>query len=261
MGHPSATRRVQLVQAMVARLLVEELGLAGREVALRLGIAPSAVSQYVNGRRLGTGLAGYASDPALRHQLRRLARDIARSTATPDEIGSQILETALAMGPTPGARGPAEEVTLTPALVRQLSRRIAAEQAAVSACMRLAQKARDEYTRAVFRQIASDSLRHAEIVASLTPILERGATAAYASGITPDDVRQLIARERHAEEGSAVQLGDGLGGVVALLLQSMEADERKHEAILEGLLREGFRARPARVGRGRAPGAGTRSSR
>jgi uncharacterized protein len=237
---PSATRRVQLVQATIARLLVEELGMSGRDVALRLGIAPSAVSQYVNGRRLGVGLAAYAGDPRVRRKLRRLARDIARSTATPEEIGSQVLEAALEMGPMPGSTRPTVEIALTPAVVRQLRRRIAAEQAAVSACMRLAQKARDEYTRAVFRQIASDSLRHAEIVASLTPILERGATAAYASGITPDDVRQLIRRERHAEEGSAVEFGEGLGGVVALLLQSMEADERKHEAILEGLLREGF---------------------
>jgi predicted transcriptional regulator len=240
MASLSPTRRVQLVQAMVARILVEELGMAGTEVARRLGIAPSAVSQYVNGRRLGAGIAGYASDPDARRRLRRLSREIARSSSSPEEIGSQLLQAALAMGPSPGTPTISKEVALTPAVVRQLSRRIAAEQAAVSACMRLAQKARDEYTRAVFRQIASDSLRHAEIVASLTPILERGATGAYASGITPDDVRQLIARERHAEESSAVQLGEGLGGVVALLLQSMEADERKHEAILEGLLREGF---------------------
>jgi hypothetical protein len=106
--------------------------------------------------------------------------------------------------------------------------------------MRLAQKARDELTRAVFRQIASDSLRHAEIVASLTTYLDRGTSNVYASGITPREVRDLIDREREAETEVADGTGPPIGGLLALLLESMEADERKHARMLQGLLESGF---------------------
>ena len=124
-------------------------------------------------------------------------------------------------------------------LVRALRLRVRGEQAAVGSCMQLAQKARDELTRAIFRQIASDSLRHAEIVASLATYLDRGAASAHASGITRRDVQQLIAKEKAAEAGGP-DLAKWLGGTMHLLAASMEADERKHDELLRGLLESGF---------------------
>jgi rubrerythrin len=117
---------------------------------------------------------------------------------------------------------------------------VRAEQAAVSMCMRLAQRARDELTRAILRQIASDSLRHAEIVASLAPYLDRGITEAHASGITRKEIEVLIEGERRAEAGADVVTAGDLGGTMRLLIASMEADERKHTDLLQGLLDSGF---------------------
>ena len=107
-------------------------------------------------------------------------------------------------------------------------------------CMRLAQRARDELTRAILRQIASDSLRHAEIVASLAPYLDRGIAEAHASGITRREIEVLIEGERRAEAGADVVTSRDLGGTMALLIASMEADERKHADLLQGLLNSGF---------------------
>ena len=121
-----------------------------------------------------------------------------------------------------------------------LRRRVRAEQAAVTMCMRLAQRARDELTRAILRQIASDSLRHAEIVASLAPYLDRGIAEAHASGITRREIEVLIEGERRAEAGADVVTSRDLGGTMALLIASMEADERKHADLLQGLLNSGF---------------------
>jgi hypothetical protein len=126
------------------------------------------------------------------------------------------------------------------AMTKRLQRRIAAEQQTVADCMDLAQKARDELTRAIFRQIASDSLRHSEIAASIAQELDRGNRNAPSSGITRADVDRLIAREREAEDHAAMGLSGEVGGVLAVLAASMEADERKHEEILEGLRSTGF---------------------
>ncbi|HZY69690.1 MAG TPA: hypothetical protein VFF67_01770 [Thermoplasmata archaeon] len=255
MERVSPTHRVQVILALVARALVDEHGLRGKEAAERLYLAPSAVSQYLNGRRLGREVASVGALPAVRRSVRALARELARSPSAPEELAGRLLTVAAetlassARGGHGGSPAPAGRSALDPGLGRRLRRRIAVEQEAVAACMRLAQKARDEYTRAVFRQIASDSLRHAEIVATLTPILDRGVPTTYATGITREDVLDLIERERRAEERSSVELGEEVGGVATLLTQSMEADERKHEALLEGMLRLGFA--PPRRGHGR----------
>jgi hypothetical protein len=107
--------------------------------------------------------------------------------------------------------------------------------------MRLAQRARDELTRALLRQIASDSLRHAEIVASLVPYIDRGVSTAFASGITRKEVEALIEGERNAEAQADSASARHLHGTMAILIASMEADERKHADLLRSLLTAGFR--------------------
>jgi len=126
-------------------------------------------------------------------------------------------------------------------LAKWLRLRVRAEQVAVTQCMRLAQRARDELTRTILRQIASDSLRHAEIVASLAGYIDRGVSGAFASGITRKEVEALIESERKAEAQADSELARHLQGTMAILVASMEADERKHAELLRGLLISGFR--------------------
>jgi rubrerythrin len=126
-------------------------------------------------------------------------------------------------------------------LAKWLRQRVKAEQVAVTQCMRLAQKARDELTRALLRQVASDSLRHAEIVASLAPYIDRGVSSAFASGITRKEIEALIEGERKAEAQADSASTRHLRGTMAILIASMEADERKHAELLRGLLDTGFR--------------------
>jgi hypothetical protein len=237
---------VQVLQGLVARELVEGLGLSGRRAAELLGLAPSAVSQYLSGRRLRVLFPAFAA----RGEARRIARRVANRLLDlgAGEVGPPRLflesaaELAERAGGPPGVRGKPEPVPETVPdreLMRALRVRVLAEQTAVAYCMQLAQKARDELTRAIFRQIASDSLRHAEIVASLAANVDRGMGTTYASGITPKDVERLIQKEQAAEKGGP-NFSRWLGGTMALLVDSMEADERKHDELLRGLLNHGF---------------------
>ncbi len=155
-----------------------------------------------------------------------------------------VLQAAITLSERPASRrasptahfpgAPSAEVRRR--LPKWLRKRIAGEQAAVAECMRLAQRSRDELTRALFRQIASDSLRHAEIVASLAAYLDRGVSASAPTGITRAEVERLIEREHAAEASEGIDLGRNLGGMMHLLWESMEADERKHEELLRRLL-------------------------
>jgi uncharacterized protein len=239
-AEPSPVAWVQVMQAMVARELVEGFGLPERKAADLLGVVPSSVSQYLSGKRLGPKLARYLSDEGAR----RLARATAQQLMSSGGDARSVLQAAIGLeelfapGGTPTARSPSRRPTAevdrnTP---RWLRNRIAGEQNAVAECMRLAQRSRDELTRALFRQIASDSLRHAEIVASIAAYLDRGVSASIPTGISRGDIEHLIAREHEAERTVEGDLGPQLGGVMRILWDSMEADEQKHEVLLQKLL-------------------------
>lgn len=244
----SPSQYVLVLQALVARELVEGMGLSGARAAALLGVAPSAISQYRSGKRRIVPTEGLAVRPEVQDIVHGVAAALAADRTPTGPAVRPLLEAAATLyeefegaGATPApARRPAHR-----ALARQLHRRVAAEQTAVTDCMHLAQKSRDELTRAIFRQLAADSLRHAEIAASLAAYLERGVDRTWASGITPEDVRQLIRREHEAEHEIAAPSAGPLGGVMALLASSMEADERKHTELLEEMLRSGFLADPS----------------
>jgi uncharacterized protein len=246
---PSPVVFVQVMQALVARELVEGFGLPERRAAELLGIVPSSVSQYLSGKRLGSTLRRFLGLEAARGIARRTAQRMMAGEAG----ATAVLGAALALGETLGGSGPPRRKRTDPPLGPDLPRtarawqraRIAGEQNAVVECMRLAQRSRDELTRALFRQIASDSLRHAEIVASLAGYLDRGVASSVPTGVTRADVRQLIRREHEAEATGTVDLGRQLGGVMRVLWESMEADEQKHDRLLRLLLNAGLEDRRA----------------
>lgn len=256
----SPSQYVLVLQALVARELVEGMGLSGNRAAALLGVAPSAISQYLSGKRRTAPTAVLEARPEVQDIVHRVAQALASERAPSPPAVRPLLEAAAtlyeqfegASAPPAPQRRPEHR-----ALARQLHRRVAAEQTAVTDCMHLAQKSRDELTRAVFRQLAADSLRHAEIAASLAAYLDRGVDRTWASGITPDDVRGLIQREHEAEQELSAAPAGPLGGVMALLAASMEADERKHTELLEEMLRSGFLAEPGELRGTRAPGRRT----
>jgi predicted transcriptional regulator len=257
----SATGWVQLAQALIARELVVSFGLPERQAAELLGIAPSAVSQYLSGKRLGASTGASRAPERERAIARTAAQRIAAPTGRAAESVEVVFDAARELAqasgtpPATGLDGQSLQDAPDPhrdrEVRRYLRRRIALEQAAVGECMRLAQRSRDELTRAVFRQIASDSLRHAEIVASIQTYLERGLRRSFASGVRREDIARLIEREREAEAGLDDSFGPEFGGMIHVLWESMEADERKHEALLNAMLLHGLppeekpRPRPA----------------
>jgi uncharacterized protein len=248
----AATSWVRLFQALAAREGVEHLGLSSRRVAELLGLAPSAVSQYLSGKRLELGFLEFSPNERAQAIARQAMEGLIEAHGEERRRTRVVLEGAAALSELSGSAGRPGPIDLrrpgAPPPIRQLTKwlrqRVKAEQVAVTQCMRLAQRAGDELTRTILRQIASDSLRHAEIVASLAPYIERGVSGAYVAGITRREVEALIEAERRAEAQADSEGARHLQGTMAILIASMEADERKHADLLRGLLDSGFRPAP-----------------
>src|SRR5579859_5193312 len=94
---------VQLAQAMVARALVVEFGLPERHAASRLGLVPSAVSQYLSGKRLAGPLGELESHEGARRLARRVAQELLAEPETERPAGRRVLETAVELAAVVGA--------------------------------------------------------------------------------------------------------------------------------------------------------------
>jgi hypothetical protein len=112
-----------------------------------------------------------------------------------------------------------------------LKRRLHLELTAAQRCLDLANNAKDEYTRLLLRMVASDSIRHADIVSQIVLWLEKEREPAYEA---PDQgpLNEILAMEDNANEFSLRKTVRIKHEVAKLLLESIDMDEEKHERLI-----------------------------
>ncbi|MEM1975350.1 MAG: hypothetical protein QW074_04600 [Candidatus Caldarchaeum sp.] len=231
---PKTEELIPLLRAMVATELVTTYGLKKAEVARLLSITPQAVTQYVKGVRAG-GRQTALSQQRLKEMVREFAGKIAfrQRPATETELLDLAYEVLMMLGkPSPDREALPEEAKSQ--ALRVLRNRLAAEQEAAELFLNEAIKAKDEMVSLLFRQIASDSIRHADIVQTTISAIEKN----FTGSILPDPERLQMLRQH--EEKSHAQGFEAVkqllkNDVLKILLDSIEADEAKHDMIIEKL--------------------------
>jgi rubrerythrin len=112
-----------------------------------------------------------------------------------------------------------------------LKGRLQLELKAAQKCLDLANRAKDDYTRLLLRMVASDSIRHADIVSQIVSWLETGheiAEDAPGRGL----LNEILAMEDNANEFSLRKTVRVDHRVARLLLESIDMDEEKHERLI-----------------------------
>jgi hypothetical protein len=239
------------LRSFLAKRLVNQRGFTRREAATLLGLTPAAVTQYLRGRRAESTVAQLERSPEMVIALEELLEElIARrdrgQLADPHTLivdGAYKLLTLRAKERAPSRRPRGAPVIPAALRLRQeqwiatLRRRLAAEQAAARRSMEFALRTQNELSKTLFRQIASDSLRHADIAASLIAYLGKGgALTRQAERPDPRELEAMIREEESAEEAELEGLRELQDPNVRLLVDSIEADERKHTLLLRGFL-------------------------
>jgi predicted transcriptional regulator len=237
------------VRALIADSLVKEFGHSRKEAAYILNLTTAAVSQYLKGQRA----------EAMANKIRK-SRDLMLVVSSSAKKCSEeysksggvfgvtaLLDTSYQILSLMTGEPHRKKHRETSHVLKEhsqkqywlslLRKRLQSEQVAAQRSMGLALWAKNELAKIIFRQIASDSLRHADIVAAIMAYIESDGVGATVRAPTPSELEEILKEEEQADEDSIVPLLESEDPAIRLLVQSVEADEQKHQRILQGFLR------------------------
>ncbi len=220
------------VRSAVATILVREHNVRPSEAARALGVSPATVTQYLKGR---TGkLELLRRDPALWSRIEVFSEEVAKGIRFGLTRSWREEVEELAMGLMRERKVSGQQRPLDEAVRLRILKRIELEERSAAKALELASRSEDPLLSMLLRQIASDSMRHADILTSLLRAIEDGpSTSARDYGV----LREMLEFEGEAESESLSELIKSDDPLVRALLMSVDLDERKHEALLMEAMR------------------------
>lgn len=232
---------VTALRCAAARELVERFGYRKSEVAKIVGVTPAAVSQYVSGKRGGKLIATLSSSTRPRAVVVELAGTLSDgfrrgNAATEPHLlaaaGKIItLVSGEAVHDRAAPRADRKRVVL------RLRKRLEEEHHAARQSMAFAQKSRDELVKSLFRQIAADSMKHADIVSLLMAHLDKPEPLLSLKPLEIKNIEEMMKHEEEAGDADIESLKPYVGDAAKLLIDSIEADEKKHLILLKGFMK------------------------
>lgn len=224
-----------LIRAKVAVKLTR-MGFRAKEIASILNVTPSAVTQYLKGRR-GNKFSDISSDIIITALADKAAQKI-RSDLGPLR-SVELLDAAYQLLSTNKSFRILEskpESAIALESMRLLKQRLQLELKAAEKCLELANRTRDDYAKLLLRMIASDSIRHADIISQLISWSEVSPEADFEP---PDRVimNEMLTIEDKANESALTKIVKIPHAGAMLLLESIDMDEEKHDRIVGKMLK------------------------
>ncbi len=224
----------------IAVVLVKELGKSNKDVSAAIGITPSAVSQYVKGKR-GALLRKDASN------LKGFDKAIGDAAITIAKL-IEIMEYGRCQGvvvkTAQGLAGIAPEEDKTPIVSRDkgsnieiktiLAERIKRENDNAVYFLGFVQNTKNYFARILFRQIATDSLRHMDILQALFERVDKPRSGEFKK--FPIEVTdELLEKVKEHKAISIKDIKEHLGPEASLLIESIEMDDKEQIVLLNKL--------------------------
>ena len=232
------------IRALLAKELVSKHGYSKKKVSEVMGITPSAVTQYSKRRR---GLQG---DVLIsRREIRLLVSDLATSIAGQrgmklENVSNRIIDLsyqvlAILKGSAPAMERSKETSTGDKSTLNLLRLRLETELREAQRSLEVANSLEDSFAKMLFREIATDSMRHADIVTHLIESLDSVKSLRVDSSMRAH-LDQMMIEEDQAADQHLSKLVRVKHPAVKALLRSVDADEDKHRKMLR-ILSTGLR--------------------
>ncbi len=225
-----------MVRAALALRMARD-GFAGSEIAASLGVSRSAVTQYLKKTR---GRADESSS-SVEQLVEPLAEKVIRRSGSglgPVEM-VELFEAARQVAVVRAGKGIVasrlEEPSGNSKSLALLRERLQLELAAAEQYLQLANRTTDDYTKLLLRMIASDSIRHGDVVSQVISWLESDGRREFELP-GRDLLESVLALEDSAKE---VSLRDSVKvdhPVARILLESIDIDEAKHGKMVAKML-------------------------
>jgi len=226
---------IPVVRARLAVSLRRE-GLRVKEIAAALNTTPAAVVQYLKGKRgkLVTRPAQMdrTIDALADKVLQRVRSGVREGVRTPElmEAADQIIIASKGSRILEGTTEKREKQ-----VVEVLRQRLELELRASERCLESAVKFDDQYSKLLLRMIAADSMRHADVVSQIISWTElpREPTFNVPKKEFLDTILQIEDKAGEQSLRDAVKISHP---VARLLLEWIDADEKKHERVISKMV-------------------------
>jgi len=232
-GIQNEERLVPAIRSLIARSL-KSMGFRVRDIAPVLGVTQPAVIQYLDGRRgkgvTDEGLLADLAEPVVT----RAAGLIASRSGRVESV--ELLEVARQFSILTSDRHSGQDLSVPGGDALMLLRsRLQLEFSAAERYLELSGRARDVYARLLLRMIASDSIRHADVVSRIIAWMEAGDRENYS---LPDlsFLEGMLSIEDSASETCLEESISIDHPVARLLLEWIDEDERKHRHIMKKII-------------------------
>lgn len=218
------------IRALLTHKLVKKYGLKKSLVAHVMGVSPSAVTQYLAGRR-----GRRQSDAKLAEEIEGLAARVARKIelglveAAASEVQAYLNQL---ISPKP-AQPQQIEGSLLEEIINSLRSRMELEEEAARKALELSSRATSPLAKLLLKQMAVDSLRHADIINMVIVALRSGGdTSINAPDATLISQMSIFESLSEAQKLSETPIAS-LSPAIRALLLSIDMDEEKHEKLLK----------------------------
>jgi predicted transcriptional regulator len=231
------------IRAVLAMRLVRDHGFSRKRAAEVLGTSQPTITLYLSERRASSSARRIMENEAARRYLDELIeRILSRGVLKEGELYDAAFNIRRSLEVNEGVEVVPSEVSgEVVGILEFLRRRVQAEQESAEEFMRAAINLRDDLARMIFRALASDCLRHADILMTLISAIEKGG-AVDISQLRKVDVKSLLRKEEEAHIGGLGEVEKLLPeGFSTLLVEFIKSDEEKHSKVLRrimGMIRE-----------------------
>jgi predicted transcriptional regulator len=227
---------IPVVRARLALSLRRE-GLRVKEIAAALNTTPAAVVQYLKGKRgrlVGrTAQVDRMIDVLADRVLQRVRSGLREGVRMAElmEAADQIVIASKGRRMLEGTTQKREKQ-----VVEVLRQRLELELRASERCLESAVKFDDQYSKLLLRMIAADSMRHADVVSQILSWIElpQEPTLNLPKREFLDAILQIEDKAGEVSLRDAVKISHP---VARLLLEWIDADEKKHERIIGKMVR------------------------
>jgi uncharacterized protein len=232
----SEERLIPVIRAALAEKMAAD-GFSGKEIAASLRVTPAAVTQYLKRSRGGKREGSISIDRLIEPLVEKVVKR-ARSGLGPVET-VELLETAHQVMVMSAGREIVQSKSEQPernASLALLRDRLQLELSAAEKYLELANRTSDDYTKLLLRMIASDSVRHGDVVSQVISWLEASGGGRRFELPGEDILGSMLALEDSAKEASLRDNVKVDHPVARLLLEWIDTDEAKHGKMVAKML-------------------------